>query len=299
MLTYVEGDLFTSPAQTLVNTVNTVGVMGKCAALRFKQIYPDMFRAYQEACRTGAIGIGRPWLYRTPHKWILNVPTKKHWRAKSELDYIDKSLATFVRTYSDEGIRSIAFPALGCGNGELPWTAVQPLMEQHLRSLPIDVFIYPPHKQAEMPEHRVPEEIRKWLRSEPRALPSREVWDDIVAIVERQYGVVERLDAFMDDNEQPAEVVGWIRADGKRMILGADELDALWAAFRQHGFLPRPTVNVWFGDRADEMWSVLEHLTYVETVVTSTPQGQSSRTLQLRLPSSKKASTLMTVMVGD
>lgn len=299
MLTYVEGDLFKSPAQTLVNTVNTVGVMGKGVALRFKQIYPNIFRAYQEACRTGAIGIGRPWLYRTPHKWILNVPTKRHWRSKSDLSYIEQSLATFARTYSDEGISSIAFPALGCGNGELPWESVRPVMEKYLRLLPIDVFIYPPHKRAEMPEHRVPDAIRQWLRSEPSALPSQEVWDDIVAIARQQYGKVERLEAFLDDDEQPAEVVSWMRPDGTPMIIGADEVDALWAVFRQHGFLARPAVDMWFGDRASDVWMVLERLGYVETVVTSNPQGTSARTLQLRLPIAGKASDPVTVMVSD
>ena len=141
-LTYVGGDLLNSPAQTLVNPVNLVGVMGAGLALRFKQAYPEMFIEYREACRTGAIAVGRPWIYRTPRKWIMNFPTKRYWRQRSRIEDIEAGLATFVRTYASEGIRSVAFPALGCGNGGLPWGEVRPLMERYLKDLPIDVFIY-------------------------------------------------------------------------------------------------------------------------------------------------------------
>ena len=95
VVTYVEGDLLISPAQTLVNTVNLVGVMGKGIALRFKQAYPEMFSAYQIACQTHAIALGRPWIYRTSRKWILNFPTKRHWRRqRSRVEDIELGLQT-------------------------------------------------------------------------------------------------------------------------------------------------------------------------------------------------------------
>jgi len=127
MLTYVTGDLFESPAQTLVNTVNTVGVMGKGIALRFKQIYPEMFAKYQELCESGQFTIGQLYLWRTPNKWVLNFPTKEHWRRPSKLQYIEAGLEKFVEGYQDAGISSIAFPPLGCGNGELDFDEVRPL----------------------------------------------------------------------------------------------------------------------------------------------------------------------------
>ena len=96
MITYVRGNIFEAPAQTLVNTVNTVGVMGKGIALTFKSIYPEMFRQYVELCDAGELDIGRLFLYRTSNKLILNFPTKKHWRNPSKLEYIEAGLQTFV-----------------------------------------------------------------------------------------------------------------------------------------------------------------------------------------------------------
>jgi O-acetyl-ADP-ribose deacetylase (regulator of RNase III) len=143
MINYVDSNLFQSPAKVLVNAVNTVGVMGKGIALRFKQTYPDMFKAYQRLCESDQFDIGQLWLYKTPDKWILNFPTKKHWRQKSRAEYIDMGLQKFVSTYNEQGITSISFPLLGCGAGGLDWqTQVQPLMEKYLRDLPITIYIH-------------------------------------------------------------------------------------------------------------------------------------------------------------
>lgn len=143
MITYVDGDLFTSPAKVLVNTVNTVGVMGKGIAYDFKRIYPEMFKLYQDFCENGTLEIGKLWLYKTPHKWILNFPTKTHWRGKSKVEYIEAGLKDFVDIYVSKGIESVSFPMLGCGNGGLDWDSqVRPLMENYLKSLPIDVRIH-------------------------------------------------------------------------------------------------------------------------------------------------------------
>ena len=90
MITYVQGNLFESPAQVLVNTVNTVGVMGKGIALQFKKIYPDMFKEYRDLCERKQFKIGSLHLYKTPHKWILNFATKREWRRPSQLQYIPR-----------------------------------------------------------------------------------------------------------------------------------------------------------------------------------------------------------------
>ncbi len=144
MITYTEGDLFASPAQTLVNPVNTVGVMGKGLAWQFKQRYPAMFQAYRTACSTHHLTVGQLQIFRAEAHWILNFPTKQHWRQPSTLTHIETGLQTFAATYAAEGITSIAFPALGCGLGQLRWSQVQPLMERYLHPLPIPVFIYAP-----------------------------------------------------------------------------------------------------------------------------------------------------------
>ena len=127
---------------------------GKGIALEFKQIYPEMFREYRELCERGQLDIGKLHLYKTPHKWILNFPTKKHWRQPSRVEYIEKGLQTFQRLRAEKGITSAAFPPLGCGNGQLDFeTQVKPLMERYLGSLPISTFIYPEKPRVGAPEH--------------------------------------------------------------------------------------------------------------------------------------------------
>ena len=187
MISYVSGNLFESPAQTLVNTVNTVGVMGKGIAFQFKQIYPKMFETYQRLCASGDLDIGRLFLFRTPNKLVLNFPTKREWRKPSRPEYIEAGLRRFVEVYSKAGITSIAFPPLGCGNGELDFdTIVRPLMEKHLSDLPIPVYLYPPRKARELPEHRKPDQVKEWLRSEPRWLPFAEMWQDLQEVLAKQ-----------------------------------------------------------------------------------------------------------------
>lgn len=114
------GDLFSSKAQTLVNTVNCVGVMGKGVALEFKKRFPSLFEDYAELCKHKQVKLGEPYLYRgAGNKLVLNFPTKGHWRSPSRLANIEAGLDYFVKHYAEWGITSIAFPPLGCGNGGL------------------------------------------------------------------------------------------------------------------------------------------------------------------------------------
>ncbi len=198
MITFVRGDLFQSPARVLVNTVNTVGVMGKGIALTFKTIYPDMFKRYRALCEEKHFDIGKLWLYKTNHKWILNFPTKKHWRAPSKLEYIEAGLQKFASSYAEQRITSVAFPELGCGNGELSWQDVRPLMIRYLRPLPINTYIYEYDRSgSQTPEHRDIEPMRTWLRSEPRNLAFAEVWDDLREAVNGELRLVTRYgDSF-------------------------------------------------------------------------------------------------------
>jgi O-acetyl-ADP-ribose deacetylase (regulator of RNase III) len=186
MITYVKGSLFESPAKVLVNTVNTVGVMGKGIARRFKEIYPDMFAQYQRVCERKQLDVGKLWLFRTDHKWVLNFPTKVHWRQPSKAEYVEAGLRTFASSYSRLGMVSVAFPRLGCGNGELDWESiVRPLMTKYLANLAIDVFIYHLNKDYVRPEHKDIEAMTAWLRSEPRTLAFSEVWADLSSRVGR------------------------------------------------------------------------------------------------------------------
>jgi len=144
MLTYTTGNLLTSPAQVLVNPVNTVGVMGKSLALAFAQGYPGLLPAYRTACHRGQLAIGRPWVYRTGSVLIVNFPTKRHWRDPSRLADIEAGLRAFGPLARSARLTSAAFPALGCGRGGLPWDRVRPLMSRYLAPPPLDVFIYAP-----------------------------------------------------------------------------------------------------------------------------------------------------------
>ena len=139
---YLRGDIFDSTAQVIVNTVNCKGVMGKGLALAFKERYPDMFAVYQQDCKIGKLRIGRPTIYKKSKPWILNFPTKDHWRFPSKLEYIEKGLEFLVTHYQKVGITSIAFPKLGAQNGKLSWDEVGPIMAKYLSQLDIDVYIY-------------------------------------------------------------------------------------------------------------------------------------------------------------
>ncbi len=166
MITYVKGDIFNSPAKIIVNTVNTVGIMGKGIALEFKNRYPDMFRRYQELCESNQLDVGRLFLWRKSEKWVLLFPTKKHWRNPSKLEYIESGLLKFVENWDKLGAEAVAFPRLGCGNGGLDWAEVKPIMEKYLKPLPIQIYVYVDNYNDPIPEHENVTEIEKWLSGE-------------------------------------------------------------------------------------------------------------------------------------
>lgn len=141
----LQGDLFASEAQTLTNTVNTVGVMGKGIALGFKQRFPEMFRDYQRRCARGEVKLGRPYLWApTFDRWVLNFPTKEHWRSTAKRDDIVAGLEHLHRNYHGWGIQSLAVPPLGCGEGGLEWSVVGPTLYWHLSRLTVPVELYAP-----------------------------------------------------------------------------------------------------------------------------------------------------------
>lgn len=179
MIEYIQGNIFDSPAQVIVNTVNTVGVMGKGLALSFKQRYPDMFKKYRVMCEKHQLTIGKLMLCYEPDHWVLLFPTKENWRNPSKLEYLEKGLIKFVNTYADKNITSIAFPKLGCGNGELSWDDVRPLMEKYLKPLPIDVYIYLGVIPDGTPEHKTQITTLAWLKENAKDMSFNGVKDDI------------------------------------------------------------------------------------------------------------------------
>ena len=142
MINIVSGDIFESQTQTIVNTVNCVGVMGKGIALEYKKRYPEMFNRYKVLCDRGLMKVGNLWLYKTEDKWILNFPTKEHWKNKSKIEYLISGLDKFVETYKERGI---SFPLLGATNGGLDPRLSLDVMVNKLSSCDIPVYIFDNH----------------------------------------------------------------------------------------------------------------------------------------------------------
>jgi O-acetyl-ADP-ribose deacetylase (regulator of RNase III) len=133
------GDILHEEAEALVNPVNCVGVMGKGVALQFKLAFPDNFKEYEATCQRGEVEPGKVLLHQTGHltnpRYIINLPTKRHWRDKSRIEDIESGLRSLKHEIVSRGIKSVAIPALGCGLGGLRWSEVRPLIEQMLGAL--------------------------------------------------------------------------------------------------------------------------------------------------------------------
>lgn len=148
MIYSMKGNLLEDPAEAYVNTVNTIGVMGKGIALQFKQAFPDVFKQYAKDCKAGDVHVGKmhvvPVHGLASPKYIINFPTKEHWRNPSTLEYILDGLQDLVRVIQELNIQSIALPPLGCGNGGLDWSLVRPHIIEALAPLSIDIYLYEP-----------------------------------------------------------------------------------------------------------------------------------------------------------
>jgi O-acetyl-ADP-ribose deacetylase (regulator of RNase III) len=150
MIELTRGNLLEAPVEALVNTVNTVGVMGKGIALQFKQAFPSMFRAYEKACKAGEVKLGQMDVFDLGGlaggpRWIINFPTKGHWKAASRISDVEAGLQDLLETIRRLNIRSIAIPPLGCGNGGLDWNEVRPRIEAAFAQLPeVEVKVFAP-----------------------------------------------------------------------------------------------------------------------------------------------------------
>ncbi len=130
------GNLFDSSCPTVVNTVNTAGVMGRGIALEFRYRYPDMFADYEQQCKAGRVRIGELSIWKRSSPWIVNFPTKTDWQLPSKYEYVEAGLRHFATFYREQGIRSVAFPPLGASLGGLDWERVKALMWKWLEPLP-------------------------------------------------------------------------------------------------------------------------------------------------------------------
>lgn len=149
MIELTTGNLLKADAEALVNTVNCVGVMGKGIALQFKQAFPENYRAYAKACKDKEVQLGSVYIFSSGRllnpKYIVNFPTKGHWRAKSRLDDIETGLSDLVKRVKELGIKSIAIPPLGSGLGGLKWEDVRPRIEAAFSEIPeVKLLLYTP-----------------------------------------------------------------------------------------------------------------------------------------------------------
>jgi len=149
MIYYTKGNIIQADVEALVNTVNTVGIMGKGIALAFKKAFPDNYKIYRKLCEDKQFNIGDLLVTNTDQtrpKFIVNFPTKKHWRGRSKIEFIEIGMKELVKVINEKQIKSIAIPPLGCGNGGLNWNEVKSIMLKELESVDegVEVIIYEP-----------------------------------------------------------------------------------------------------------------------------------------------------------
>ncbi len=146
MLRFTTGDMFKEPTDIRVNTVNCVGVMGKGIALDFKLRYPNMFEDYKHKCAAGEMRPGRLHIWKSNEAWIVNFPTKRHWRENSRYEDVEAGLKALREFISHQGKVKILIPPLGCGLGGLDFKKVSKMITEHLDGLEADIVVFEPMK---------------------------------------------------------------------------------------------------------------------------------------------------------
>lgn len=263
MLSYLKGDLLSSPAQVQVNTVNTVGVMGKGIALQFKNKYPDMFKAYQNVCERHLLDVGKLYLWKCSEKWVLMFPTKKHWRNPSKIEYIESGLKKFVDNYERLGIESIAFPKLGCGNGNLDWEVVRPIMEKYLKRLPITVYIYVDNYKLETPEHE-DNEFASWIHSKPRDMSFNMLKEELQEILANNSDII--------CSGGTTKRVEWVNdkitiQNGQRIEIEESDLCDFWDYIKNVGVIDIKKIPEMYTQYSDVMLEIFKKLKYLEPIL--------------------------------
>jgi O-acetyl-ADP-ribose deacetylase (regulator of RNase III) len=286
MLMYRRTSILESNAQTVVNTVNCVGVMGKGLAQAFKKRDPKMFRAYEKICDQKLLEPGKLWLWRG-NKWILNFPTKLHWRNPSKISWIEAGLEKFVTAYEEQGITEVSFPLLGCGNGGLDWNDVRPVMEYYLSNLPIPVYIHDFTVDVGLPEHL--EALAERLRAEASSTLS---YDDFMKSIQRAVDLggsnlieIATEKAFSARMSSNLDLL--ISVDDKAWHFDAEDLRGVWLGL-QNGVVTKEKAG-WAAKEAGKpllsILSVLPHMRPIEIQ----RKGASEAEIAVELmPSSRK-----------
>ena len=257
MIRYTQGNLL--EAEALVNTVNTVGVMGKGIALMFKEAFPENTRAYRDACKKREVKLGKMFVTERPAlsgpRWIINFPTKGNWRYPSRMKWIVDGLEDLKREILHKNIRSIALPPIGAGSGKLDWKEVRPRIEAALRDLEdVDVIVFEP-----TPEYQnVAKRHGTWKLTVPRALVAELVRRYSILGIECSVLEVQKLAWFLERNVElqnlppilgfrfEANIYGPF-SDRLRHLL--DALDGTYLHCSRRLADASPTDVIWFEDQ--------------------------------------------------
>lgn len=266
MIKYVKGDMFKSPAKILVNTVNTVGVMGKGVALEFKKQYPEMFYCYKKLCEEKQLDIGKLFLWRKEKKWVLLFPTKKHWRNPSKIEYIESGLKKLVENWDKLGADSIAFPRLGCGNGGLDWNDVRPLMEKYLKNVPLQIYIYIDNYADPEPEHLQVSEIEKWLSGVNDVEGYEKFKLQLTDILENDNSILLG-DGVQAKIKEDGELQ--LNCNGEQREINDEELCSFWNYIRDVGIVSENEIPSEYEFFSNVLLTVMKKLEYVQSVIVS------------------------------
>lgn len=270
MLHFHRTSILSSSAQTVVNTVNTVGVMGKGLAASFKKKYPEMFLEYKEICQNSNFQPGTSRLWKGPEQWVLNFATKKHWRNPSKIEYIRNGLEEFRSAYEFEGIREIAFPRLGCGNGGLDWNQVRPLMIEYLRDLPITIYIHDFEKSLGRLEHELP-----LLKQPSRPITFGDFIKDLKETINRRNGEIQpvmmKVPFYVLLNDA-SEL--YCATDCSQLIAAEEDLFRIWTMLSA-GPITRYDLPENIQSNALKLLSVISQLPYVRPINIATRHGRN------------------------
>lgn len=295
MITYRRTSILESTAQTLVNTVNCVGVMGKGIAKAFKERDPAMYKAYKKICDRNLLEPGKLWLWQGLDGWVLNFPTKIHWRNPSRLEWIEAGLIKFIAEYASRGITEVSFPRLGCGNGGLEWAAVKPLMESYLRDLNIQVYIHDYMVDIGLPEHL--EQISERLKGDaPHALS----FDGFLAAMRRiaEIGGEDLVDLRTKQPFQACmDMEGnlFIKSAGIDICVEQDELRGIWLSLVR-GLVTREMAGWSMAEGGSPILSMLSLLPMARPIQIEHLNGAPELAVELRTAPS---STVLSAGPGD
>lgn len=285
MIIYLYTSVFSSPAQTLVNTVNTVGVMGKGIAKEFKNRYPKMFNEYRKLCDDRRLSVGQLHLWRGEGSWVLNFPTKTTWRRPSEMQYVERGLQKFVSTYKDLGVTSISFPPLGCGNGNLAWADVQPIMHHYLSRCEIPIFIHNVQVGSDfVPEHKSDKTIGNF----------EDFLTDIRVAIEKNNGRFSTSKGA--EFEATVNEFGDVKIrkeSGKTEVLGEEILSKSYSRLNDAILLSEVLSGSTEKRQRSYLFPILSSLPYVTTAKVSSDDRVEHETRGLFVDRSRKRSALI------